>query len=109
MPQAWKNVKNKTRTLERTRATIGEMNFSAQYQQRPAPAGGGMIKAAWLQRFRLADPLAFDRVVQSWDTANKPSELASLIPVANPDCLRPASPSRHAAECHEARQAGGFR
>ena len=62
--------------LERIRATIGEMNFAAQYQQRPAPAGGGMIKAAWLQRFRLADPLAFDRIVQSWDTANKPSELA---------------------------------
>jgi hypothetical protein len=62
--------------LERIRSTIGEMNFAAQYQQRPAPAGGGMIKAAWLQRFRLADPPAFDRIVQSWDTANKPSELA---------------------------------
>ncbi len=62
--------------LERIRATIGEMNFAAQYQQRPAPAGGGMIKAAWLQRFRLADPPPFDRIVQSWDTANKPSELA---------------------------------
>ena len=63
-------------TLERIRATIGEYNFAAQYQQRPAPAGGGMIKAAWLQRFRLADPPPFDRIVQSWDTANKPSELA---------------------------------
>ncbi len=52
------------------------MNFSAQYQQRPAPARGGMIKAAWLQRFRLADPPPFDRIVQSWDTANKPSELS---------------------------------
>ncbi len=62
--------------LERIRSTIGEMNFAAQYQQRPAPAGGGMIKAAWLQRFRLADPPAFDRIVQSWDTANKPSELS---------------------------------
>ncbi len=63
-------------TLDRIRATIGEMNFASQYQQRPGPAGGGMIKAAWLQRFRLADPLAFDRIVQSWDTANKPSELS---------------------------------
>ena len=35
-------------------------------KQRPAPAGGGMIKAAWLQRFRLADPPPFDRIVQSW-------------------------------------------
>jgi predicted phage terminase large subunit-like protein len=62
--------------LERIRLTIGEMNFAAQYQQRPAPAGGGMVKAAWLQRFRLADPPPFDRIVQSWDTANKPSELS---------------------------------
>jgi predicted phage terminase large subunit-like protein len=62
--------------LERIRSTIGEMNFSAQYQQRPAPAGGGMIRAAWLQRFRLADPPAFDRIVQSWDTANKAAELS---------------------------------
>ena len=64
------------KTLARIRATIGEYNFAAQYQQRPAPAGGGMVKAAWLQRFRLADPPAFDRIVQSWDTANKPSELS---------------------------------
>ena len=62
--------------LESIRSTIGEMNFAAQYQQRPAPAGGGLFKAAWLQHFRLADPPPFDRMVQSWDTANKPSELA---------------------------------
>ena len=42
--------------LERIRSTIGEMNFAAQYQQRPAPAGGGMVKAAWLQRFRARRP-----------------------------------------------------
>jgi predicted phage terminase large subunit-like protein len=52
------------------------MNFASQYQQSPAPAGGGMIKLAWLQRFRLGDPQNFDRIVQSWDTANKPSELS---------------------------------
>ncbi len=51
------------------------MNFAAQYQQRPAPAGS-MVKAAWLQRFRLADPPAFDRIGQSWDTANRASELS---------------------------------
>jgi predicted phage terminase large subunit-like protein len=38
-----------------------------------------MIKAAWLQRFRLADPPTFDRIVQSWDTANKPSELSDYF------------------------------
>ena len=39
-------------TLNRIRETIGEMNFAAQYQQRPGPAGGGMINnGAWLRRY----------------------------------------------------------
>ena len=63
-------------TLAQIRATIGEYNFAAQYQQRPAPAGGGMVKTAWFRRYRRDEPPAFDRIVQSWDTANKPSELS---------------------------------
>ena len=42
-----------------------------------------MIKAAWLRRYqrcqlpgRPGEAGGFDRIVQSWDTANKPSELA---------------------------------
>ncbi len=63
-------------TLSRIRSTIGEMNFAAQYQQRPAPAGGGMIKEVWFRRFRRDETSRFDRIVQSWDTANKPSGLS---------------------------------
>jgi len=64
-------------TLTRIRSTIGEANFAGQYQQRPAPAGGGMIKEAWFRRFSEDErPQRFDRVIQSWDTANKPTELA---------------------------------
>jgi hypothetical protein len=63
-------------TLQRIRATIGEYNFAGQYQQTPAPAGGG-IKEAWFRRYRPEErPASFDQVVQSLDTANKPSELA---------------------------------
>jgi predicted phage terminase large subunit-like protein len=63
-------------TLGGIRATIGEANFAGQYQQVPAPAGGGMIKAAWFRRYSRDDAPRFDRVIQSWDTANKPTELA---------------------------------
>ncbi len=63
-------------TLGRIRTMIGEYNFAGQYQQRPAPSGGGMVKAAWLRRYARDERPAFDRIVQSWDTANKPSELA---------------------------------
>ncbi len=62
-------------TLNALRCTIGDYNFSGQYQQRPAPLGGGMIKEAWFNRYDLP-PAAFDQVIQSWDTANKVSELA---------------------------------
>jgi predicted phage terminase large subunit-like protein len=64
-------------TLDQTRATIGAYNFASQYQQTPAPAGGGLVKEIWFQRYDPGDlPSSFDQVVQSWDTANKPTELA---------------------------------
>jgi hypothetical protein len=31
--------------LEQIRRTLGEYNFAGQYQQMPAPQGGGMVKA----------------------------------------------------------------
>jgi predicted phage terminase large subunit-like protein len=66
-------------TLDRIRRTIGEYNFAGQYQQMPAPLEGGLVKAAWFAHYREGDlPVPFERIVQSWDTANKPSELADF-------------------------------
>jgi phage terminase large subunit-like protein len=63
--------------LRQIRAVIGEYNFAGQYQQTPVPAGGGMVEAAWFRRYRAEDlPQNFDRIVQSLDTANKPTEFA---------------------------------
>jgi predicted phage terminase large subunit-like protein len=65
--------------LDRIRRTIGEYNFAGQYQQAPAPQGGGMVKAAWFRRYMASErPELFDRVVQSWDTANKATELSDF-------------------------------
>jgi predicted phage terminase large subunit-like protein len=56
---------------------MGEYNFAGQYQQSPAPFGGGMVKAEWFKRYTGRElPESFDQIIQSWDTANKPSELA---------------------------------
>ena len=66
-------------TLDRIRRTIGEYNFAGQYQQSPAPLGGGLVKAEWFKRYRDNDrPDRFDRIVQSWDTANKATELSDF-------------------------------
>ena len=65
--------------IEQIRRTIGEYNFAGQYQQAPAPQGGGMVKAAWFRNYAANErPDPFDRVVQSWDTANKASELSDF-------------------------------
>lgn len=64
-------------TLEDIRATLGTYNFASQYQQTPAPTGGGMVKETWFKRYGPADlPRDFDQIIQSWVTANKLSELA---------------------------------
>ncbi len=66
-------------TLDRIRRTIGEYNFAGQYQQSPAPLGGGLVKIEWFKRYRDSDrPEPFDRIVQSWDTANKATELSDF-------------------------------
>ena len=65
--------------LDRIRRTIGEYNFAGQYQQSPAPLGGGQVKAEWFKRYAEKDrPERFDRIVQSWDTANKATELSDF-------------------------------
>jgi len=62
--------------LEQIRRTIGEYNFAGQYQQAPAPLGGGLVKAAWFRHCAQDEmPGQFERVVQSWDTASKATEL----------------------------------
>jgi predicted phage terminase large subunit-like protein len=66
-------------TLDRIRRTIGEYNFAGQYQQSPAPLGGGLVKVEWFKRCRDTErPERFDRIVQSWDTANKATELSDF-------------------------------
>jgi predicted phage terminase large subunit-like protein len=64
-------------TLEMMRRTIGEYNFASQYQQNPAPFGGGYVKREWLKSWTPAEiPARWDFILQSWDTANKPTELS---------------------------------
>jgi predicted phage terminase large subunit-like protein len=66
-------------TLKRIRQTVGEYNFLTQYQQAPVPLEGGLVKAAWFKFYAQNDlPQRFDQVIQSWDTANKLTELSDF-------------------------------
>jgi predicted phage terminase large subunit-like protein len=63
-------------TLDRLRREIGEYNFAGQYQQSPAPLGGGIVQEAWFKQYNDNElPFPFDQTIQSWDTASKPGEL----------------------------------
>lgn len=64
-------------SLDTTRSNIGEYAFSAQYQQAPVPLGGALVKAQWLSYYTPDDkPAKFDKIIQSWDTASKVSEIS---------------------------------
>jgi predicted phage terminase large subunit-like protein len=60
--------------LGEIREAIGGAAWASEYQQRPAPEGGAIFREQWLQRFDLANPPAFRRIVQSWDTSFGKSE-----------------------------------
>ena len=65
--------------LEAQRLTIKDYNFTAQYQQNPQPPSGIIVKREWLRFYGPNEkPERFDQILQSWDTANKDSELANF-------------------------------
>lgn len=56
--------------IARFRAEMGERLFEAQYNQRPMPPGGALIKGEWLQRYdEPPEPRRVQGTFQSWDTA----------------------------------------
>ena len=61
--------------LEDKRREIGTRAFEAQYQQRPTPAGGNIIKPEWFGTTPpTLRPQDYEAVVQSWDPAFVPGE-----------------------------------
>lgn len=81
---------------------IGSMGYAGQYQQRPAPEGGGILKRHWWHYWQrpgvklspisirtpegevvtteaIEQPAAFDTIIQSWDLAFKDLETSSYV------------------------------
>jgi len=56
--------------LDRIKTEIGSLMFSAQYQQRPVPLEGNIIRRDWFRFYdRLPESSPHPQVVQSWDAA----------------------------------------
>lgn len=60
--------------LEQIRATIGQYDFDAQYQQQPYTIGGNLFKSVWFQSYEVLPVLKYRILVA--DTALKTSESA---------------------------------
>jgi len=60
--------------IERQKTALGSYAFAAQYQQRPAPAEGGIFKAGWFKRYDKPQE-SYLRIIQSWDTAIKAAQI----------------------------------
>jgi predicted phage terminase large subunit-like protein len=59
------------------RGRIPELTFSAQYQQRPFPAEGNIIKRDWISYYEPYErPDPWQMIVQSWDTAMTDGKLS---------------------------------
>jgi predicted phage terminase large subunit-like protein len=63
-------------TLDTMKLAMGSATFAAQYQQSPVPPGGNMIDWNWFGWHDGGLPVPFDRIVISWDTAMKPTQLS---------------------------------
>jgi predicted phage terminase large subunit-like protein len=55
--------------LDRIKAEIGSLKFSAQYQQRPVPLEGNLIRREWFRYYDHLPQSSAGRIVQSWDIA----------------------------------------
>jgi predicted phage terminase large subunit-like protein len=55
--------------LDRIKAEIGSLQFSAQYQQRPVPLEGNLIRREWFRYYDHLPQGSAGRIVQSWDIA----------------------------------------
>ncbi|MGJ8606263.1 MAG: phage terminase large subunit [Marivita sp.] len=62
--------------LDDYRTTLGSYVYAAQYQQRPAPLEGGIVKWHWFKTYDIPpEQQGAYEIVQSWDTASSAGEL----------------------------------
>jgi len=63
--------------LDELKASMGSMEFTAQYQQAPVPTGGNLIKWSWFKYYDTPPtPQSGDKIIVSWDTALSSTQLA---------------------------------
>lgn len=63
--------------IKDARNTLGSYGYAGQYQQRPSPAAGGIIKKAWFKKWIMPTYPQFEHVMLSCDPGISDSPIAS--------------------------------
>lgn len=70
-------------SVKKLKRLLGEYGTAGQFQQRPAPTGGGILKTQYFKLWPSAKPLpVFDYIVQSYDGAYSEDNLNNNDPTA---------------------------
>jgi len=63
--------------LDAQKCLLGSDIYAAQYQQRPTPPGGAVLRREWWQFYD--DCPRFDEMIQSWDMSYKDSKTSDYV------------------------------
>lgn len=55
--------------IKKLKKELGSYQYAGQYQQRPAPLEGGLIKKQWFKLYKHKELPQLEYIIQSWDTA----------------------------------------
>lgn len=64
--------------LEVIKKDVGQYNYACQFQQRPSPEEGGILKKKWFRVWKEKTPPTVKFVLQCWDTALSAKEEGSF-------------------------------
>lgn len=64
--------------LMKIKAAVGSRDWSALYQQRPVPDGGGLFKDSWVQYYKDL-PSNLEKIVMSWDMTFKDTKGSDFV------------------------------
>lgn len=65
------------KVIKQYKQRLGTYGYAGQYQQRPSPEEGGIIKKSWFQWWKEEHPPEIKFLVQSWDTALTANEMSA--------------------------------
>ncbi len=66
------------KVLDHAKIRLGSYAYAGQYQQRPSPLEGGILKRSWWRRYDVP-PSKFEQVIQSWDLAFKETKTSDFV------------------------------